>query len=106
MDGKPLSYGLWDDFIAPVDTSDPMYRANGSEYFTLDQEIIVCGSILSGTSALGSDPEVFRPFTNSFITDKALIWDNMVEKIQGKDAWTYMNPDKKHHDVNMGYKLI
>ena len=34
VDGQPLSYGLIENFIAPVVVSDTTYRTNGSEYFT------------------------------------------------------------------------
>ena len=68
--------------------------------------MIACGSILSGPEALGSDPEAFGPFTNSFITYRALIWEKMVAISQGLDAWTYLKPAKKHHNGIMGYKLI
>ena len=37
--GQPLSYGLRDGLIAPVSASDTMYRANGSKYFTHDEEM-------------------------------------------------------------------
>ena len=37
---NPISYGLRDDLIAPVFASDPMYRANGSKYFTYDEKMI------------------------------------------------------------------
>ena len=57
VDGQPLSYGLREDLIAPVAASDPTYRANGSDYFTHDEEMIARGSILSGPAALGTDPE-------------------------------------------------
>ena len=53
-----------------------------------------------------SDPESVRPFTNWLITDRVLIWDKMVSIFQGSDAWTFLNPDKKHCDGRMGYKLI
>ena len=33
---QPLTYVLRDDLIAPVAASDPLYHANGSEYFTHD----------------------------------------------------------------------
>ena len=68
--------------------------------------MIACGSILGGPAALGSDPEAVGPFTDSFITDRALSWYKMVEIFQGSYAWTYLNPTKKHHDEIMGYKLI
>ena len=55
--GKPLSYGLREDLIYPVAAHDPMYRANGSEYFTPDEEMIFQGLILSGPAVLGADPE-------------------------------------------------
>ena len=41
--GKPLIYGLMYDFIALVAASDPMYRTNGSEYFTHNEEMITQG---------------------------------------------------------------
>ena len=62
VDGKPLSYRLRDDLIAPVAASDPTYRANGIYYFTHDEEMIADGSILSGPVMLGSEPEAVRPF--------------------------------------------
>ena len=37
---QPLSYGLRDTFISPVAAIDPTYRANGSEYFTHDEDMI------------------------------------------------------------------
>ena len=64
------------------------------------------GSIISGPTALGSDPEAARPFTYSFITYRAPIRDKMVEIFQGLDAWTYLKPAKKNRDGRMGYKLI
>ena len=56
VDGHPLSYRLRDDLIAPFSARDLMYRANGSEYFTHDEEMIAQGLILSRTEALGTDP--------------------------------------------------
>ena len=104
--GQYLSYGLRVDLEPPASASDPTHRANGSKYFTHDEEIIAGGSILSEPAVSGSDPEAVGPFTNSFITDRTLIWDNMVAIFQGSDAWTYLKPSKKHRDGRMGYKLI
>ena len=84
-------------------TSDPTHRANGSEYFTHDEDMINFGSIISGPEMFGSDPEDVGPFTDSFSTDRDLIWVKMVEIFQVSDDWTYLNPDKKHHDGRMGY---
>ena len=106
VDGQPLSYGLRDNLIAPVASSDPTYRANGSEYFTHDKEMIACGLIISGPAALGSDPDVVGPLTNLFITNRALIWYKMVAIFQGSGVWTYLKPAKKHRDGRMGYNLI
>ena len=53
------------DLISPVSASDPTYRANGSEYFTHDEEMIAQGLILSGPAVLGTDPEEIGPFTDS-----------------------------------------
>ena len=92
--------------IAPVASNDPTYRANGSEYFTHDKEMIACGLIISGPAALGSDPDVVGPLTNLFITNRALIWYKMVAIFQGSGVWTYLKPAKKHHDGRMGYNLI
>ena len=40
--GQPLSYGLRDDLEPPASTSDTLHRANGSKYFTHDEEMIAC----------------------------------------------------------------
>ena len=55
---------------------------------------------------VGSDPEVIGLFTNSLITYRALIWDNMVDIFQGTYTWSYLKLFKKHRDGRMGYKLI
>ena len=55
---------------------------------------------------LGTDLEAVRPFADSFITDRAMIWYNMVAIFQGLDAWTYLKPAKKHIDGRLGYKLM
>ena len=88
--------------ITPVASSDTTYGANGSEYFTHNEEIIACGLILSGPAALVSDPEDVGPLTDSFITDRSLIWYKMVKIFQGSDTWTYLKPAKKHRDERMG----
>ena len=59
--------------IYPVDASDLTYCANVSKYFTHDEDIITRGLNLSGPAVIASDPEVFGPFTDSFITYRALI---------------------------------
>ena len=69
--------------IPPVAASDTTHRANGSDYFTHDEDMIACGSILGGPEALGSDPEAVVPFTDLFVTDRALIWEKMVAILQG-----------------------
>ena len=92
--------------IPPADASDPTYPTNGSEYFTHDEEMITRGSIISGPAKLRRDSEAVVPFTNLFITDRALIWDKMVAIFQVSNAWTYLKPAKKHHDGRMGYNLI
>ena len=43
-------------------------------------------SILSGPEVLGTDPGKTGPFTDSFINDRALIWDKMVAIFQVSDA--------------------
>ena len=58
---------------------------DGSDYFTHDEEIIARVFLLSESAALGSDPEVVGPFTDSFVTDRAMIWENMVPIFQGLD---------------------
>ena len=68
--------------------------------------MIYQGSILSGPVALGTDPEEISPFTESFIINRVLIWENMVAIFQGSDAWTYLNQAKKHCDVRLGFRLI
>ena len=55
---------------------------------------------------LETDPEEIIPFTDSFITYRALIWENMVAIFQVLDAWTYLKPDKKHRDGGLGFRLI
>ena len=70
VDVLPLSYGLMDYLIAPVASSDPTYRVNGSEYFTHDEEMITRGSVLSRPEVLGTYPQEIGPFTDSFITDR------------------------------------
>ena len=95
-----------DDFISPVAADDPTYRDNGSEYFTHDEEMIAQGSILSGPAVLETNPEDIGTFTNSLITYRALIWDNMVKIFQGLDAWTYLKPATKHCDGILVFRLI
>ena len=41
-----------------------------------------------------------------FITDRELIWDNMVATFQVSGAWKYLMPSRKHCDGRMGYNLI
>ena len=95
VNGQNISYGLRDDLIAPVAASDPTHRANDSKYFTHDEEIVDQGSILSGPEVLGADPEAIIPFTDSVITDRALIWDKMVAIFQVLDACTYTQLNEK-----------
>ena len=83
-----------------------MHHGNGSTYFTDDENIIASGIILSGPAALGSDQKAVGPFSNLFITDRALIWDKIVIIFQGSDEWTYLKPAEKHCDLIMGYNLI
>ena len=85
---------------------DPFSATNGSKYFTIDEEMIARGSIFSGPAVLGTDPEEIVPFTNSFITDRALIWDKMVAIFQVSDKWTYLKPAKKHRDGRLVFRLI
>ena len=73
LDGQPLSYRLGYYLIVPVTASDLTYGVNGSKYFTHDEEMIARGSILSGLTVLGTDPEAVGPFTGSFIIDRALL---------------------------------
>ena len=73
VDGQPLSYGLRDDLEPPADTSDPIHRASVSKCFTHNEDMIACGLILSGPVVFESVPETVGPFTNFFITDRALI---------------------------------
>ena len=68
--------------------------------------MIARGSIISGPAVLGADPEDIGPFTDSFITDRALIWDKMVEIFQGQDAWTYLKSAKKDRGGRLGFRLI
>ena len=69
--------------IPPAASGDTTYCASGSKYLTHDAEIISRGSILIGPAALGSDPEAVGPFTDSFVTNRVLIWDKMVAIFQG-----------------------
>ena len=92
--------------IAPVAANDTTYRANGSKYFTKDEDMIYWGLIISEPAALVTDPEEIFPFTDSFITDRAIIWDNMVAIFQGSDAWTYFKSSKKHRDGRLGFRII
>ena len=106
VDGQLLSYGLRDVLEPPAAASDPTYCTNGSNYFTHNEEMIACGSILGSPAVSVSNPEAVGPFTYSFITDRALIWDNMVTIFQVSDSWTYLKPSNKHNGVRMGYKII
>ena len=78
----------------PSAARDPTHRANVRNYFTHDEEMIACGSIISSPAVSRSDPGAAGPFTDSIITDRALIWDKMVAIFQGSDTWTYLTPDK------------
>ena len=42
VDGQPLSYGLRDYLEPPAVANNPTHRANGSKYFTHDEEMIAC----------------------------------------------------------------
>ena len=64
------------------------------------------GLIVSGPVVLGTDRKEIGTFTNSFITDRVLIWDKMVAIFQGSDAWTYLKTDKNHCDGRLGLRLI
>ena len=86
VDRQHLSYRLRDYLIHPVAKNDPMHRSNGIKYFTHNEENITRVSIISGHAALGSDPEAVGPFTNTFIIDRALNWDNMFAIFQGSNA--------------------
>ena len=99
--GKPLSYELRDNLIPPAAARDTTHHSNASKYLTHDEEMIACGSVLSGHLVIGSDPEAVGPFTNLFITDRALIWYKMVVIFQVSYAWTYLKPAKKHRDGRM-----
>ena len=55
---------------------------------------------------LGTDPEAVGPSTDSSITDRALIWYKIVAIFQGSNAWTYLNPAKKHRYGRLGYNLV
>ena len=92
--------------IAPVAAYYSMYRANGSKYFRYDEEMISQGSILSGHAVLGTDHEEIGPFTNSFITKRALIWDKIIESLQGSDACTYPKPANKYRVGRLGLRII
>ena len=63
-------------------------------------------SILSGPAVLGTDLEEIGPFTDSFITNRSLILDKIVEIFQGLDAWTYLKPAKNNRDGKLGLSLI
>ena len=93
-------------FIAPVAAHDPIYRADGINYFTHNEEMINQGYILSGHAVLGTYPEEIILFTDSFITDRTLIWYKMVEIFQVLDAWAYLKPAKNHRDGRLGFRLI
>ena len=62
--------------------------------------------ILSGHPVLGTDPEEIGPFTESFVTNRAFIWDKMVAIFQGLGAWTYLKRDKKHCDGRLLFRFI
>ena len=92
--------------IALVAASNPTYRDNGSKYFKCNEDMISQGSILSGPAVLGTEPEEIVIFTDSLIINRSLIWNNMVAIFQGSDAWTYLNPAKKHCDGRLGFWII
>ena len=76
------------------------------KYFIHDEDMIYRGSIISGHVVLGTDPEEIGSLTNSFITNRTLIWDNIVAIFQVSDAWTYLKPAKNHRDGRLGFRLI
>ena len=104
--GKTLRYGLRDDLIDLVAASDSTYHANGSEYFTQNEEMIARGLILSGPAVLGTEPEEIGTFSDSLINDIVLICDNMFAILQGLEAWTYLKPAKNNRDGILGLSLI
>ena len=55
---------------------------------------------------LGTDPKEIGPFTDSFITERLLIWDKTVAIFQGSDTWTYLNPYKNHRYGRLGFRII
>ena len=82
VDIQPLSNGLRDDLEPPTAASDPVYRANSSKYSTHDEEMVDHGPILSRSAVSGSDSEAIGPFSDSFITDRSLVWYKMVAQPQ------------------------
>ena len=55
---------------------------------------------------LVADPKDTSTFTDSFITNRALFWDNMVAIFQVSDAWTYLKLDNKHRYGRLGFRII
>ena len=51
-------------------------------------------------------PEEIGPFADSFISDRALIWEKMVAIFQGLDALADLMPAKKHRDRRLGFRII
>ena len=68
--------------------------------------MIYRGSIISGPAVLVTDPEENGPFTDSFITDRALIWENMVEIFKGSDTWKYLKPAKQHRVGRLRLRIV
>lgn len=106
VDGQPLSYVLNNEMVPSPEATDPGYRQAGSTYFTPDEEMLARAPILSGPVVLGTDPEEVGPFTDSFITDRATVWDKLTSIFQGSPAWTYMRGAKKHRDGRLAFRLI
>ena len=68
--------------------------------------MIAWGSIISGHAVLGTDSEEIGPLPDSFITNRALIWDKMIEIFKGSDIWMHLKPAKKHRDGRLGFSII
>ena len=100
--GVPLSYVVRKDLVPAVNLLDP-----SSNYATLDEEMIARAPIISpGVVGTSDELELVGPFSDSFVTDRAMAWEKISTIFQEHESWTYLKPARKTRNGRMAFRTV
>ena len=85
---------------------DPATGVVGSAHISHDDKMIARGPILLNAAAVGPDIEALGLFAQSFLVNRATVWEKLSEILLSHDAFMVIKAAKKSCNGRLTYQLL